>query len=352
MEYYFYATNAWCDFERTAPYIVKFYNKGAVAKIVFDDASYSDFIKELNLSDCIEKFGGVKAFGVDGFLYNITAKGSIKCEKYPSNYPKLHFKSQNQSVNGYNSDLAYKERILNDIKHGKVKKSSKGILGFNKYLYVNEDINFVMPYRFKKAKKTGQPLVVYFAGGGTLGHDNWNPLREFLGFSGGNKIIKSGCNILIPQMMRVFDKEDTDNTINDRLTVNCALLIKQLLKENDIDNNRIYVYGTSLGGKCVWSALLNSPNLYAVAVEAMGEYLHYETLKKADFETISHVPIWMAHSSDDKVVNIASDDYFYDNLKSLGANVKYTRWDKYGHAMASKFYKKEPWVEWMFSQSK
>lgn len=50
------------------------------------------------------------------------------------------------------------------------------------------------------------------------------------------------------------------------------------------------------------------------------------------------------------ISSIDSDDYFYDKLKALGANVKYTRWNKYGHSMSAKFYRKEPWVEWIFQQ--
>ena len=42
-----------------------------------------------------------------------------------------------------------------------------------------------MPFRFKKAKKENQPLVVYLGGGGTVGCDNNKLLHEFLCYAKG-----------------------------------------------------------------------------------------------------------------------------------------------------------------------
>lgn len=348
MEYFFFATKSWCDLDRINLYIAKRYNNDTVAKVVFDDSNYQEFSKDFNLKDQIEKDGKFQAFGADGHFYNITLDGAVKGDRYPKYMPKLICFEQYQIFKSYHSDMKFKEQALKD----NVKSTSKGMLGFEKRLYVNQDSGFVMPYRFKKASKSKQPLVVYFAGVETIGHDNLRPLLEFLFYSGGNKVNKRDCNILIPQNIRAWGNGDTENILRNRYTDNCALLIKQLLEECDIDSGRIYVYGMSFGGGCVWNAILNSPTLYAAAVETVGEYMNYKTLTDSDFETIAKTPIWMAHASNDSIVNIASDDYFYDKLKALGANVKYTRWEEHGHAMAGKFFKNEPWVEWLFEQSK
>lgn len=352
MEYFFYANITWSETEQLEPYIVKRYMNNNVFKVAFNDENYESFANDFNLRDIIEKFGKMPALGADGYNYNITLSGAIKENKYSRKYPRLRFREQANMYKYFCSDKKFIDKVLNDTKEGKDEKSTRGMLGFNKNLYVNKESGFIIPYRFKKARKKNQPLIVYLAGAGTIGHDNFNQFREFIFYAGGNRVLKCDCNILIPQYTRVWIDGDSENTIRNRYTDNCALLIKHLLKENDIDDKRIYIYGTSFGAGCVWNALLNSPDLYAAAVEAMGEHFHYKTLTGAEFEAIAHIPIWLAHSSDDTVVNIASDDYFYDKLTSLGANVKYTRWDKYGHKMSAKFYKQEPWVEWLFEQSK
>lgn len=352
MEYFFYANRSWSEIDDLEPFIVKRYMNNNVFKIVFDDTSYEDFANSFNLRYIIEKNSKFQAFGIDGYFYNITLSGAIKEDKYPQYYPSLIFLVQYNMYKSYYSDKKFKEKVLNDIARGKDRKASNGAFGFNKHLYINNENGFIMPYRFKKANKKNQPLIVYLAGAGTIGHDNLRQLWEFLFYAGGNRVAKHDCNILIPQATRAWLDGDSENTIRNRYTHNCALLIKQLSKENDIDGKRIYIYGTSFGAGCVWNALLNSPDLYAAAVEAMGEHYHYKTLTDAEFEAIANIPIWMVHSSDDTIVKIDSDDYFYGKLKSLGANVKYTRWDKYGHKMSAKFYRKEPWVEWMFNQTK
>ena len=352
MEYFFYVKNTWDNSIKFDPYITKRYKNDTVAKVVFDDDSFDDFIRDFKVAELIEKHGGFNVYGSDGYFYNITPDGSIKGAKYPSNQPKMGIKLSAQMYKSFQSDWKFKKRALSEIKYENTEKTSNGIFGFNKYQYINDEKNLVMPYRFKKARKKNQPLVVYLAGAGTIGHDNFKQLWEFIFYAGGYKVNREDCNILIPQTPRAWEIGDSDIEIRNIVADNCAKLVNQIIRENDIDTSRIYIYGSSLGAGEVWNSLLNSPNLYTAAIEAMGEYINYEKLSDEDFKKISHIPIWLAHSSDDFAVKIDSDDYFYDKLKSLGANIKYTRWDKYGHKMSAKFYKKEPWAEWLFAQSK
>ena len=352
MEYFFFVNKTWDNLINIEPYVVKRYKNNTVSKVAFDDARYDDFIRDLKVAELIEKHGGFIVFGSDGYFYNITPSGAIKGDKYPANYPGKGIKISAQIYKSFQSDWKFKTKVLNEIKYKSTEKIANGMLGFNKYQYINDEKNLVMPYRLKKARKKNQPLIIYLAGAGTIGHDNFKQLWEFLFYAGGNKVIKQSCNILIPQTPRAWEIGDSDIRIRNVIADNCAELVKQIISKNYIDTNRIYIYGSSLGAGEVWNSLLNSPNLYTAAVEAMGEYLEYEKLTNADFEKIAHIPIWLAHSSDDFAVKIDSDDYFYDKLKTLGSKVKYSRWDKYGHKMSAKFYRKEPWVEWLFEQSK
>ena len=83
----------------------------------------------------------------------------------------------------------------------------------------------------------------------------------------------------------------------------------------------------------------------------MGKLFFDNDFSCYDVERLATTSLWIAHSSDDDNVTIDSDDYCFDKLQKLGADVKYTRWDKYGHGMANKFLAKENWTEWMFSHS-
>lgn len=60
----------------------------------------------------------------------------------------------------------------------------------------------------------------------------------------------------------------------------------------------------------------------------------------------------MAHSSNNNVVNIDSDDRFYNELKKHNADIKYTRPNKHGHKIAEIFLKQNNWSEWILKQTK
>ncbi len=53
MEYFFYATKAWCKLDRLNKYIVNSYKNGMVAEIHFDDSVYNDFANNLGLQDLL-----------------------------------------------------------------------------------------------------------------------------------------------------------------------------------------------------------------------------------------------------------------------------------------------------------
>ena len=240
-------------------------------------------------------------------------------------------------------ESAYKKRIINNARDIII-PSGKTATSFEKYIYVNKKDNIIIPFRFHKAKRNNQPLVAFHGGAGTIGCDNFKTLFEFFNDANGKAVVKSGCNILIPQQMHY---NGDDNYMLGVLSENTAELVRIILEKHNIDKTRIYVYGISYGAMCTWKSLFNNPELYAAGVETMGLLFDYE---KADFQTIAHIPIWLAHSSDDKVVKIDSDDYCYQKLKEAGADIQYTRWDKYGHRMMRRFYKQEPWLEWMLSK--
>lgn len=71
-----------------------------------------------------------------------------------------------------------------------------------------------------------------------------------------------------------------------------------------------------------------------------------------DIKNVAKTPLWVAHSSNDKCVSIDSDDKSVKMLKKAGADVLYTRMNKYGHKMSTVFYKTKPFINWMLEKEK
>lgn len=352
MQYIDYLPKTCAEVENLKPYLTKSFKNGRVLEFRFDDASYNDYIRRLNLDSWLvygEEYG---VLGTDGYFYSLTPIGAVRGKKCPPGFPAKVVKGQANALPKCMSDLKYKNRMLAAYASGGtcIVKNGPGLLGFERCVYVVPKENVVIPFRLKKAKKANRPFVVYFAGGGTVGHDNFRPMSEFLGSARGAAVLRRDCNVLVPQALWCTAK--TQAVWHETFVQNTTALLRRLIAASAADKSRVYVYGTSFGGECVWNMVCNVPELLAGAVETMGTYCGYKPFCKETFEPVKHLPIWMAHAADDVVVPIDSDDRFYEMLQSLGAPVRYTRRETGGHKMFYSFYHHEPWLEWMFAQKR
>lgn len=349
MKYSFYATEeTLCNFERIKEYITEIRKvKGfSVAKISLNDDNYRGFLKAVNDEITMKN---LVVFGDDGYLYNLDFDGCDKLQKPDFNEKKI-IKNVVLSAEKVASGIDYDKKMFNLFQPNSMNKTGNGILRYNKYVFLSQKQNLVVPFRFRKAKAKNQPLVIYFGGGGTLGHDNFKPLYEHLTIGKSGRLLKADCNILVPQFVpRKFLCEEDAREIYIEA---CFELLCEIIEKIDIDNSRIYIYGCSFGGGLVWNMLTNYSDIIAGAAEWMGYYYGYKSFDEIDFEAMAKVPIWLLHSSNDNVVKIDSDDKFYNELKKYNPNVKYTRFDKYGHKAAGIFAKRYNWADWLLSQRK
>lgn len=236
-----------------------------------------------------------------------------------------------------------------------LEKFSLDIGKFKSFRFIDKNNDTAFPFRFRKSygsKK--QPLIILFCGAGGLGTDNFKPLFEFTLHL--LKLQKYNCNILIPQAINKTNQAQTYEDYSkglDRYVSSVKYLAEKLIEQNHIDTSRIYVLGTSFGGFCTWRSAYLFPDFYTAIVPVIGGY-NIKTDDEAynDFSRLVNMPIWAAHSSDDQLVSCEFDNYAVSELEKIGGKIKYTYWNKYGHAMASHFYKKENWAQWLFSQKK
>ncbi|MBQ8763829.1 MAG: hypothetical protein IJZ07_06975 [Clostridia bacterium] len=350
MEYRVYLTRKCCCLNDFLKYKYKMNSEYGIMIIRFTDKDISDVVeifkhsfKEEYITNINGKKVYISAAGKNNVHYVVTDDGievfSVN-PYYSYKFVDSIYKSDYRMI----SEAAKAEKKVKkakadnpDLKHIEFLTPSR----FKKFIYTHPDAN--VSYRIKRAKKDNQPLVIYFHGGGLGGNNN---RRQFMGFNSvGIKLLKKDCNILVPQLPNGLKSIDAYIHIIKELAQEAACRTKA-------DKNRIYVFGGSLGGHQSWSMAWLYPDFIACAMPLMGN--NYNTNKMdgtEDFGRIKDVPLWVGHSSDDKVVPIENDDYCVEMLRKIGGNVKYTRWEKYGHKFCLKFYKNEKWVDWMFEQS-
>ena len=353
MKYYYCISEMMAiDSNNITSFIDEHIEKNGIEIIIlsFDDKNYLEFLQKSKISNQFtEADNHIIVLGEDEYLYRLSlgglkqienSKGTITLEKYIKNtykFTKLLMKSEN-----------YRQRIFKKYNANKIHKTGKGFAKYDKYIYIVQTSNTVIPCRFRKAHKENQPLIVYFGGAGTIGYDNFKQFFEHITFGKTLQFVKADCNILVPQFVR--DKYINESYCREIYTEAVFDLIKELQSENKIDSNKIYIYGCSFGGGIVWNMLVNHSDMIAGAIELMGEYHGFKSIDEIDFKSIAKTPIWMAHSTDDCVVSIDSDDRFYQKLKEQNANVIYTRPNKHGHKLAGAFLRKQNWINRLLKQ--
>ena len=289
--------------------------------------------------------------GEDHFIYRLTEDRVL----FTTKYEKWPFTAQEWEKRLNKQDRkAAKEREKRDAlltEYGEdAKEEHVSLLPYKPGVYVSKTHHLWFPYRVKYAKKPGQPLLVFFHGGGAPGTDNIRHLYSFLKQSTRRIPGKYDCTVLLPQCSQEGNYEYPE------YIAAVKELCERIAAQAHADLSRVYCMGGSFGGYCTWLSAWLFPDFYACAMPLMGQLSHPDLPNPLTPEALAHMkdlPVWVAHSADDTVVPIARDDETVAVLRELGTPVKYTRVDGKGHHyLVPYFFKTEPWDEWMFAQKK
>ncbi len=124
-------------------------------------------------------------------------------------------------------------------------------------------------------------------------------------------------------------------------------VVDSLMTEFNIDTTRLYIYGTSMGGFGVYSALANEPGRFAGAFSICGG----GNPEKAS--RIMQTPLWIFHGSDDPVVPVGySRDMYQAILQAGGTQVRYTEYPGVGHAAWTPAWQELTLESWLLAQQK
>lgn len=124
------------------------------------------------------------------------------------------------------------------------------------------------------------------------------------------------------------------------------LAMERSISEFGGDEERLYLTGLSLGGYGAWHLALEHPGRFAALVPVCGGIIKPETAESvrqsplnahaADpyaftAERVQHLPTWIFHGADDAVIPATESRRMSEELKKLGADVRYTEYPKVGH---------------------
>ena len=224
----------------------------------------------------------------------------------------------------------------------------------------SEDLSLYYRTAQPEKMEMGQkyPLLLFFHGSGGRGSDNISQLIDAGGLQAFEKVgirnrfkshffagqvpksekwVNTGWGLLghkmpkISQTMRMtFDALDA--YVSD--------------PKNQVDLNRIYVMGLSMGGYGTWDAIQRRPDYFAAAVPICGGG------DKSLAKKLIQLPIWAWHGEKDNVIKPTRSRDMIKAISKAGGSPKYSEIKGRGHNSWVDCWNSDVLWNWVFSQSK
>ena len=190
------------------------------------------------------------------------------------------------------------------------------------------------PENFKKNKK--YPLVIFLHGG-----INSNPSKL-------NSRILTVNSFFIPENDQYIIASPIKLGI-DWSPKKIQDVIADIESQLKIDKKRIYLTGLSMGGRGTFIVAAELPDLFAAIMPLSPHHTPYSYLNLAS--KVSHLPIFLHHSTNDKTSKFSVAEKMSDELKKLNTNMLFDI-GNFGHSGWNKIYKNPENINWLISWKK
>jgi len=201
------------------------------------------------------------------------------------------------------------------------------------------------------------PLVLVLHGAGGRGDDNWRQIADqpapFLALASDAIQDKHPCLVVAPQCpkgkrwvnvpWRKGSYSQAEVPISPELK-RVLELLAQLRAEFQVDANRIYVTGLSMGGYGAWDIIGREPKLFAAAVPVCGAG------DPSRAPAIAKMAVWAFHGARDGVVPVRGSREMVAALKKAGGRPRYNEFPGVGHAAWGPAYATKGLWEWLLAQ--
>ncbi len=134
-----------------------------------------------------------------------------------------------------------------------------------------------------------------------------------------------------------FWTEETEVLIN---------LLDDIVARYDVDTERIYLTGLSMGGHGTWSLAIAEPERFAAVAPVCGANRPYMAYRLKD------VPVWAFHGAKDKVVPLRKSKEMVNAIRKSGGDAKLTIYPDAGHDAWTETYSNQGLYDWFLEHRK
>lgn len=182
------------------------------------------------------------------------------------------------------------------------------------------------------------PLILFLHGAGERGNK-----LELVKFHGPPKNVERDTQF--PYIV-VSPQCATDERWSDEKYQGLLIeLLNDLVKRYQIDEDRIYLTGLSMGGYGSWALAAGHPQRFAAVVPICGG---------GDPDTadqLKSLPIWVFHGDSDKAVPLNESVEMVEAIRKVGGNVKFTVYPGVDHNSWTQTYDNPKLYEWLMQQT-
>ncbi len=118
-------------------------------------------------------------------------------------------------------------------------------------------------------------------------------------------------------------------------------LLDDIVARYDVDTERIYLTGLSMGGYGSWALASEYPNRFAAVVPICGGGNRIMSLMLKD------VPIWAFHGAKDSVVPVEESKEIVEAINARGGNAKLTIYPEANHDSWTETYNNQELYDWL-----
>ena len=241
---------------------------------------------------------------------------------------------QKKKIKDYKTGFHIQGKIIDEEADKFVAAKSKSGVNYQYFKPVNKD----------DGKK--HPLIIWFHGNGEGGYKDYrNNVSQKLANRGAvafaedkTQKIFGGAYVVAPQADDTWYNNYTKGYIKS-----VKAMIDEFASENNVDKNRIYIFGASAGGYMSFRMMIEYPNYFAAFSTSAAALDKAATsggvaTTAQDLMKIRNKPLWMVHAQNDPTISYENTSKrVYDVLSKYGAilssypNVKIGETEYNGH---------------------
>ena len=241
---------------------------------------------------------------------------------------------QKKKIKDYKTGFHIQGKIVDEEADKFVAAKSKSGVNYQYFKPVNKD----------DGKK--HPLIIWFHGNGEGGYKDYrNNVSQKLANRGAvafaedkTQKIFGGAYVVAPQADDTWYNNYTKGYIKS-----VKAMIDEFVSENNIDKNRIYIFGASAGGYMSFRMMIEYPDYFAAFSTSAAALDKAATsggvaTTTQDLMKIRNKPLWMVHAQNDPTISYENTSKrVYDILSKYGAilssypNVKIGETEYNGH---------------------